>query len=195
MDKKQLKKEYKNKVRTERAIYKKEKKELKSEYKESLEEYYGSEEFSRLSNPPRRPALEEIGNAVTHGAGALFAIVAFCLMAARANSAEKLAGAIIYFFGLFVMFTSSCLYHAFPWGSGVKRLFRRFDYSCIYLSIGATFAPILLCYFGGAYGLVFCAVQWAVIAAGITFICVFGPVMPISPVGEMIFTLSPIPIP
>jgi hemolysin III len=73
------------------------------------------------------------------------------------------------------MFTMSCLYHAFPHGSAVKRLFRRFDYSGIYLLIGATFAPILITYFNNTFGWIFFAVQWVVIAMGITFVGVFGP--------------------
>ena len=67
----------------------------------------------------------------------------------KQNTKEELFGAIIYSVGLFVMFCISSLYHAFPYGSRVKRLFRRFDYSSIYLLIGATFAPILLAYIGG----------------------------------------------
>ena len=73
------------------------------------------------------------------------------------------------------MFMSSCLYHAFAYGSGVKRLFHRFDYSSIYLLIGATFAPILLCFFGDLFGIIFFAVQWAIIACGISLVGVFGP--------------------
>ena len=56
-----------------------------------------------------------------------------------------------------------------------KRLFRRFDYSSIYLLIGATFAPVLLCFIGGVFGLVFFIVQWAIIVTGIALIGVFGP--------------------
>ena len=69
----------------------------------------------------------------------------------------------------------STLYHCFPYGSKVKRIFRRFDYSSIYLLIGATFAPILLCYIGGTIGTVFFAIQWGIIIMGITLIAVFGP--------------------
>jgi hemolysin III len=119
--------------------------------------------------------LEEIGNAVTHGSGSVFAIVAFALMLSASSTSFERAAAFIYFFGLFVMFTMSCLYHAFPHGSAVKRLFRRFDYSSIYLLIGATFAPPLLCVVGGTFGIVFFVIQWAVIAAGISLVGVFGP--------------------
>lgn len=69
----------------------------------------------------------------------------------------------------------STLYHAFPYGSKVKRIFRRFDYSSIYLLIGASFAPILLCYIGGIYGTIFVIIQWIIIITGVTLIAVFGP--------------------
>jgi hemolysin III len=124
---------------------------------------------------PQRSLLEEIGNAVTHGVGAIFSIVALLLMLTVSPSATHTWSAVIYFFGLFVLFTMSCLYHAFPRKSAVKRLFRRFDYSSIYLLIGATFAPILLCQIGGSFGWIFFATQWLIIAVGITFIGVFGP--------------------
>ena len=73
------------------------------------------------------------------------------------------------------MFTMSCLYHSFKYGSAVKRLFRRFDYSSIYLLIGATFVPILLIFIGETFGIVFVIIQWIIIITGITFIGVFGP--------------------
>lgn len=91
------------------------------------------------------------------------------------DNGYELAGAIVYGVGLSVMFSMSCLYHSFRHGSAVKRLFRRFDYSSIYLLIGATFAPVLIAYFGGIFGFVFLAVQWAIIATGVTFVGVFGP--------------------
>ena len=148
---------------------------LKDENKNSLEALYESGEVPRPKDPPKRGVLEEIGNAVTHGVGSVFSIVAFVLMLLSASSVSEYVGASIYFFGLFVMFTMSCLYHSFRHGSSVKRLFRRFDYSSIYLLIGATFAPPLLCVVGGSFGIIFFAVQWSIIAAGISLVGVFGP--------------------
>jgi hemolysin III len=148
---------------------------VKRKHKETLESLYESGEIARPKDPPKRGILEEIGNAVTHGVGSVFAIVAFLLMLIAADTPREYVGASIYFFGLFVMFTMSCLYHAFSHGSAVKRLFRRFDYSSIYLLIGATFAPPLLCVVGGTFGIVFFIIQWAVIAAGISLVGVFGP--------------------
>lgn len=170
-----IRSEYKNNKQTIKSEYKEKKKSFQEDYKSKLNDYYSSETFLSKANPPRRSLLEEIGNAVTHGVGSLFSIVALVLMLLSSDTPLEYVGASIYSFGLFVMFTMSCLYHSFRYGSKVKRLFRRFDYSSIYLLIGATFAPILLCYIGGVYGIVFVSIQWAIIITGITFIGVFGP--------------------
>ena len=186
MNKKEIKKEYQKEKKTLKKTYKIERKakkralktellSVKDSYIEKAAELVRSRGKKAPINPPKRALLEEIGNAVSHGLGALFAVLALILMLWGSDSRQDYYGAIVYFIGLFVMFTMSCLYHALPYGSCVKRIFRRFDYSCIYLLIGATFAPILLSYVGGVFGIVFFLVQWAVIITGITFIGVFGP--------------------
>ena len=137
------------------------------------------EDRSRAANePPKRSILEEVGNAVTHGVGALFAVAGLVLLLLRSSSPLKLLCSIVYGFCLVMMFLMSCLYHSFRWGSGVKRLWRRFDYISIYLLIGGTFTPMWLLFWQGQSGTIFCIVQWAVIIAGITFVAVFGPGRP-----------------
>lgn len=169
------KREFKTASRTLRRTYKSGITAAKTEYKSDTLAYYTERGKRPPVDPPRRALLEEIGNSVTHGAGAIFAIVAFALMLAHSTRPDQYVGAVMYFFGLFTMCTVSCLYHAFAHGSAVKRLFRRFDYSCIYLLIGATFAPILLSYIGGTFGTVFFVIQWLIIATGISLVGVFGP--------------------
>ncbi len=128
-----------------------------------------------LNEPPKRPLLEEIGNAVTHGVGAVLAIVAFVLLLLKSDSALKLTATIVYGFSMFFMMLMSCLYHSFKGGSTVKRIWRRFDYTSIYLLIGGTFAPLYLVYWGNTLGIVLFIIQWVLIITGVTFVCVFGP--------------------
>ena len=123
---------------------------------------------------PHRSVLEEIGNSITHGVGSIFSVVALILMLLNSYEKNEIISSIIYFLGMFILFTMSCLYHAFPYNSTVKKIFRRFDYSSIYLLIGATYTPILLCYIGGVFGISFCIAQWIIISIGITFVGVFG---------------------
>ena len=124
--------------------------------------------------PPRRSVLEEVGNAVTHGIGAIFGILGLVLLLLRSYTGLKVCVSIIYGTCLILMFLMSCLYHSFKWGTKVKRLWRRFDYISIYLLIGGTFTPLWLLFHGGKTGTIFCIAEWAVILIGITMIGVFG---------------------
>lgn len=186
MTKKQIKSEFKKTKKAARIDYRIQLARAEEKYRErvqeaetlynaSLDEFYRARGKKAPVNPPKRSVLEEIGNSITHGLGAVFAIIAYILMLMAADTRIEYVCATIYFLGQFILFISSCLYHAFAHGSGVKRLFHRFDYCSIYLLIGATFAPVLLCFFGDIFGYVFFGVQWAIIATGITFVGVFGP--------------------
>lgn len=161
--------------REAKRAYKKRLEEIKCTERVYLEEYAVKTGKPVPQNPPKRPLLEEIGNAVSHGLGSAFAIVAMILMLVFSDDGADIASALIYSIGMLVMFTASCIYHALPNGGRAKRLFRRFDYSCIYVLIGATFAPVLLSHMGNTFGIVFFIIQWSVIAAGISLVGVFGP--------------------
>lgn len=133
-----------------------------------------------LNEAPKRRTLEEIGNSITHGVGALVGILFLVLMILKSHDALSLTAAIIYGSCFFLQMLFSCLYHAFRSGTKAKRLFRRFDYSSIYLALGGTFAPLYLIYmiekmWGFYWGIGLFAVQWAIIVTGITFVGVFGP--------------------
>lgn len=132
-------------------------------------------EYRRRNEAPVRGVLEEIGNAVTHGVGALLAITGLILLLLKSNTGLKITASIVYGLSMTIMMTMSCLYHSFRSGSTVKRIWRRFDYSCIYLLIGGTFAPLFLVYWGNTLGIILFAIQWAFIITGITFVCIFGP--------------------
>ena len=130
------------------------------------------------NEPPKRSVLEEVGNAVTHGVGALFGIAGLVLLLLRSDTGIKVLCSLVYGLCLVLMFLMSCLYHSFRWGSRVKRLWRRFDYISIYLLIGGTFTPMWLLFWGGRVGTVCCCVQWALLLAAITLVAVFGPGKP-----------------
>ncbi len=133
------------------------------------------EAVRKVNAPPVLTPLEEVGNAVTHGVGAIFSIVATVLMLVRSHTAAEIIAALTYGLSLTFLFLMSCLYHAFKKGSTVKRVWRRFDYSSIYLLIGGTFAPLFLVDLGGKPGTICFILQWVLIATGITFVGVFGP--------------------
>ncbi len=64
--------------------------------------------------------------------------------------------------------TMSTLYHAFPF-EGVKRLFRVFDHSSIYLLIAGSYTPFTLILLDGTWKRpVICGVVWAAALLGVT---------------------------
>ena len=168
MTKKELKIKYINDKKALKKTYKDNMASLKAE---RTKLFYQSDSF----NPPKRHVLEEIGNAISHGVGVAFSVIAFLLMITHAKTNMEIFSSIVYFVGLFLMFLASTLYHSFKHGGITKRIFRRFDYCCIYLLIGATFTPILLCYIKGVLGVTLFIIQWLIIITGVTFIGVFGP--------------------
>ena len=131
--------------------------------------------FRELNEPPILTLGEEIGNAITHGIGAILAIEGMILLLLKSDTSLKVMASCFYGISLFFLMLMSCLYHSFKSGSTVKRLWRRFDYSSIYLLIGVTFAPLYLVYLGNTLGIVLFCIQWFLIILGITIIGVFGP--------------------
>lgn len=172
--KREIKKQYKTALSNIRQEYLTNKTKIKIEYDNRINDYYNAQQKRTVINPPKRSVLEEIGNAVTHGLGAVFAIVVFILTYSASKTPGQTLSSIVYSIGMFLTFIMSSLYHSFAYGTTVKRLFRRFDYSSIYLLIGATFVPILLIFVGGAFGTAFFIIQWTIITIGITFVSIFG---------------------
>lgn len=178
---KELLKKEKHNQKLNEAYLELEKKEAKKSIKKGLKLQHQAEkepikaEHRRRNEAPVRPLLEEIGNAVTHGVGAVLAIVGLILLLLKSDTGLKMTASIVYGLSMSIMMTMSCLYHSFRSGSTVKRIWRRFDYSSIYLLIGGTFAPLFLVYWGNTLGIVLFAVQWVLIITGITFVCIFGP--------------------
>ena len=127
------------------------------------------------NEPPILSLGEEIINAVSHGVGTGLSVAAFVLLLLHSDTPLKRTASCFYGISMIVMMLCSCVYHAMPAGSVVKRICRRLDYSSIYLLIGGTFAPVLLVYLGNVLGITFFCVQWGVILLGVTLVAVFGP--------------------
>ena len=124
---------------------KEKRKEEKKEAKRAKRQHY-----RELNEPPKLTVLEEVGNAVTHGIGAGLAIAGFVLLLLKSDTGLKVMASCFYGISLILMFLMSCLYHSYKSGLAVKRIWRRFDYSSIYLLIGGTFArnSVVLCAVG-----------------------------------------------
>lgn len=125
-----------------------------------------------LDRPLKQYTLgEEIFNSVSHGVGALLAIIGgsvIVTLAAVFGGAREITACTIYAVSLFLLYCMSTLYHAFPF-SRVKRIFRIFDHSTIFLLIAGTYTPFMLISLKGkTIGLVIFIVVWACAVLGVT---------------------------
>lgn len=117
---------------------------------------------------PRQP-----GSAYTHLAGAVFALLAAVpLLGKAAGSSLGLFSGAVFILSMFLLYSSSTLYHTF--GKTEKSLLRlkKLDHAMIYVLIAGTYTPVCLLALKGSTGLwLFCLV-WGIAFIGI-FQCLF----------------------
>lgn len=113
---------------------------------------------------------EEIVNAITHGIGALFGIVALVLtiiFSVKNNNTIGLISCIIYGASMIFMFTTSCIYHALSPKIKGKKIMRIIDHCDIYVFIAGCYTPFCLSTIGGTQGWVIFVINWACALIGI----------------------------
>ena len=95
---------------------------------------------------------QELWNAISHGLGGVFGIVALVLLiikivnttdVADSMFAVKLASAIFYSISMVICMTISCIYHSLAKNKG-KKVLRVIDHAMIYLLIAGSYAPYCL---------------------------------------------------
>lgn len=123
---------------------------------------------------------EEIANAISHGLGACLSLAALVLLilktlrsAPENMQASYLAGSLVFGISLFILYTSSTLYHALTKPTA-KKVFGILDHSSIYLLIAGTYTAFCLTTLRGPLGWTILAIIWAMAAAGITCYTIFG---------------------
>ena len=97
---------------------------------------------------------EEIGNAVSHGTGALLSVLATIILIIRGISLNSITAVLLgIFYGgsLTVLYSVSCLYHSLK-RNRAKKVFRILDHCSIFLLISGTYAPISVLLIGGKIG-------------------------------------------
>ncbi|HPC58856.1 MAG TPA: hemolysin III family protein [Kiritimatiellia bacterium] len=122
--------------------------------------------------PSKYTLGEEIAHAITHGIGALLAIAGLAVLmvaaATRGEGAWQTVPCAIYGAAMVGMFTTSTLYHSFPWPR-VKRVFRVLDHEMIFLMIAGSYTPFMLITLRGALGWTLFGIVWGIAAAGLVF--------------------------
>jgi hemolysin III len=111
---------------------------------------------------------EEVANSISHGVGFVAAAAAAPLLVLKAlpKGAWGIVGVAIFSLTMLLLYLSSTLYHAFP-HSRVKRVFRVFDHSSIFLLIAGTYTPFTLLVLPPAWGWTLFGLVWALAVFGI----------------------------
>ena len=114
---------------------------------------------------------EEIANSLTHGLGAVLAVVglvALALTASRYGTTRTVVGCVVFGVALVILYTSSTLYHAIGHGHArAKAVLRVLDHSAIFLLIAGTYTPFTLVSLWGPWGWTLFGVVWGLALAGI----------------------------
>ncbi|MCX6728713.1 MAG: hemolysin III family protein [Candidatus Saccharibacteria bacterium] len=119
------------------------------------------------SNKPVVKIVEEIFNSITHGLGAIAAIVGLVLgVILMVSSISFKVGFIIYASSLIILMLSSTLYHALAF-TKANKVFQAIDHSSIFILIAGSFTPFIIYLYKGWAEVFFLSAVWLIAATGI----------------------------
>jgi len=113
---------------------------------------------------------EEVGNAVSHGVMALVVLGGIAPTAISIylrNGTLAAVSTTIFMCSLFLVFSSSAIYHSMTLDTRHRRVMKIIDHSFIYVAIAGTYMPIALSVIGGWQGIVVASLQWAMVIFGV----------------------------
>jgi hemolysin III len=119
--------------------------------------------------------MEEKLNAITHGIGALLALVGLVILSVSAGLRGNIWHVVSFnIFGasLFLLYLFSTLYHSFT-NAEVKYVFKIFDHAAIFLLIAGTYTPFALVLLHGVLGWTVFGVIWGLALCGVIFTIFF----------------------
>lgn len=112
---------------------------------------------------------EQIANAVSHGVGALAALIAapvLIVSAVQKGSAWGIVGVSVFAVTTILLYLTSTLYHALP-TCKAKQLFKILDHGAIFLLIAGTYTPFTLGVLRGTWGWTLFGLVWTLALFGI----------------------------
>src|SRR5678816_1527840 len=113
---------------------------------------------------------EEIANTISHGLGLVLALVAVPILVAEALHAGNIpftVGVSVFGGTMILLYLASTLYHSLT-HEELKKLFRLFDHTAIFLLIAGTYTPFALGVLRGPWGWSLLAAVWTLAIVGIT---------------------------
>jgi hemolysin III len=111
-----------------------------------------------------------LANAITHGIGAIFAVVGaiYLIALSTRGSAWVVASCSVFSATLVLVYVCSTLYHSLV-RTRARHVLQVLDHSAIYLLIAGTYTPFTLVSLHGKLGWSVFAVEWSLAIAGVIF--------------------------
>ncbi|MDR3745435.1 MAG: hemolysin III family protein [Acidobacteriaceae bacterium] len=111
-----------------------------------------------------------LANAITHGVGAVLALVgaAYLIVRAGHGSAWLIVSCSIYAASLLLVYLCSTLYHSLV-RTRARHVFLVLDHAAIYLLIAGTYTPFMLVSMRSRLGWTLLGVVWTLAVAGVIF--------------------------
>ena len=111
---------------------------------------------------------EEVANAITHGLGVVFCLIAIPVMvmyAMHTSTPPMVWGVAIFGFGMLMVYCASTLYH-YVKNAEVKRVLHVWDHISIFLLIAGTYTPVVIKYTDFRTAVIFLSGMWGIVALG-----------------------------
>lgn len=114
--------------------------------------------------------IREPVNGLTHGLGAVLAVVGLIMMvydALSLNSINHVVAFSIFGASMVLLYTSSSLYHSLPVKEKTLHFFQKLDHSMIYVLIAGSYTPICLIVLDGSWKWGLLITVWTLASLGI----------------------------
>ena len=113
--------------------------------------------------------IREPGNAFTHLAGMVLAILASTplLLKSFVNSGTETFNAMcIFILSMILLYGASALYHSVNVSGKQLKIFKKIDHMMIFVLIAGSYTPVCLIVLGGDFGYTLLTVVWSIAIAG-----------------------------
>jgi hemolysin III len=121
---------------------------------------------------PHYPLGDILANAITHGIGAVLAIVGavYLIAASMRGSVWLVVSCSVFATTLVLVYVCSTLYHSLV-RTRARHVLHILDHSAIYLLIAGTYTPFMLVTLHGPLGWSIFGIEWALAVSGVVFKC------------------------
>jgi len=123
-----------------------------------------------VSTPSQYRLGDILANAITHGVGAIFALLGAVYLVVRASHGDAwlVTSCSIYATTLCLVYLCSTLYHSLV-RTGARHVFLVLDHAAIYLLIAGTYTPFMLVSMRSRLGWTLLVFVWTLAVAGVVF--------------------------